>query len=101
MRVASSTASQLFGLGNLHAMAVEVMGLGAHAEPQGEGEDDSAHYSDLQRSETFAIGVPAKKLRRTHASRLGSRHQTGKPHLEALDKAREAAQVHVERVARA
>ena len=44
VRVASSTASHLFGLGNLHAMAVEVMGLGPHAKPQGEGEDDSAAF---------------------------------------------------------
>jgi hypothetical protein len=49
MRVARSAASELFSLGNRHPVAVEVMGLDAPGERQGEGKDGGARYSSLPR----------------------------------------------------
>ena len=50
MPVARSATSELLGPGNRHSVAVEVVGLGARGERQGNGEDRDAYRYGLQRS---------------------------------------------------
>jgi hypothetical protein len=65
MRVASSTASELFGLRNRHPVAVEVMSLDAPRERQGEGEDGGARYSGLPHVNSKSGRRPPPGGRRT------------------------------------
>jgi hypothetical protein len=55
MRIAGAAASELFGLGNRHSAAVEVMRLGARRERQGDGENGGVSCCGLRPSDKACV----------------------------------------------